>query len=147
VTFTVPAGTPLGHYVVEVCDDPCQNRLAYIWGAPVEVVSGDIEARLNERIAALSQKVSDLRWSLKGHARRVAKRSSKEVREEMAGAEERLDLRVTELEQMVTELGKRLASQEEPAERGDVSQSALAGGIVVLVLGGWFIRERRRNSF
>ena len=145
VTFTVPAGTPLGQYVMEICDDPCENRLAYIWAAPVEVVSGDIEARLNGRIATLSQKVSDLRWSLKGHARRVAKRSSKEVRVEMAVVGEKLDLRVSELELTVAGLEKRLASQEEPAERGDVSQSALAGGIVVLVLGGWLVRERKRN--
>jgi hypothetical protein len=64
----------------------------------------------------------------------------------MAVVGKKLDLRVSELELTGAGLEKRLASQEEPAERGDVSQSALAGGIVVLVLGGWLIRERRRNS-
>ena len=37
------------------------------------------------------------------------------------------------------------AARVKTAERGDVSQSGLAGGIVVLVLGGWFIRERART--
>jgi hypothetical protein len=145
VTFTVPESTPLGKYVVEVCDDPCENRLGYLWATPVEVVSGDIEARLNERIDRLEQKVSNLRGSMKVEARRAAKRSSKSLRVEIAVAEEKLDMRVSALALRVTELEKRLASQEEPAERRGASQSALAGGIVVLVLYGWFIRERRRN--
>jgi hypothetical protein len=145
VTFTVPGSTPLGKYVVEVCDDPCENRLGYLWGTPVELVSGDIEARLNERIDRLEQKVSNLRGSMKVEARRAAKRSSKSLRVEIAVAEEKLDMRVSELALRVTKLEKRLARQEEPTERGDVSRSALAGGIVVLVLYGWFIRERRRN--
>jgi hypothetical protein len=147
VTFTVPASTPQGDYVVEVCDDPCTTRLGYLWGTPVTVVSGDIEARLNERIDRLEQKVSDLRWSMRTQTRRLVKRSTKVLRTEMAVAEEKLEMQATELELRMTEIEKRLASQEEPAERGEVSQSALAGGIVVLVLGAWFIRERRRNSF
>jgi hypothetical protein len=145
LTFTVPPDTPLGSYSVEVCDDPCTTRLAYIGPTSVEIVSGDLEARLNERIDRLEQKVINLRWSMRDHARRMAKRSSKALRVEIAVAEEKLDMRVSELALRVTELEKRLASQEEPGDRGDVSQSALAGGIVVLVLGGWLIRERNRN--
>jgi hypothetical protein len=145
VTFTIPTSTPAGKYVVEVCNHPCTTRLGYLWGTPVDVVSGDLEARLNERIDRLDQKVSNLRWSMRDRARRAAKRSSKVLRTELAVAEETLDMRVSELERGMAELEKRLASQEEPAERGDVSQSALAGGIVVLVLGGWLIRERARN--
>jgi hypothetical protein len=145
LTFTVPSDTRLGSYSVEVCDDPCTTRLAYIGPTSVDIVSGDIEARLNERIDRLEQKVSNLRWSMKDRARHAVKSSTKELRTALAVAEEKLDMRVSELALRVTELEKRLASQEEPAERGDVSQSALAGGIVVLVLYGWFIRERARN--
>ena len=146
VSFTIPATTPQGDYVVEVCDDPCTTRLAYLWGTPVNVVSGDIEARLSKRIDRLEQKVSDLRWSSERRARRVVNRSNEVLRAELAAAEEKLEMQSTELELKVTEIEKRLASQEEPAKRGDVSQSALAGGIVVLVLGAWLFRERRRNS-
>ena len=145
VSFTVPASTTLGDYVVEVCDDPCANRLAYLWGTPVEIVSGDIEARLNERIDKLAQKVSDLRWSMKDVARRAAKRSSTALRTELAVAEENLDMRVSELELMVTELEKRRASEKESAE-GDASQSALVGGVVVFLLGAWLMRERWRKA-
>jgi hypothetical protein len=145
LAFTVPPDSPIGGYSVEVCDDPCTTRLAYIGPTSVEIVSGDIEARLNERIDRLAQNVSNLRWSMKGVARRAAKRSSTALRTELAVAEETLDMRVSVLERGLTELEKRLASQEEPSERGDVSQSALAGGIVVLLLGGWLIRERARN--
>jgi len=146
VTFTIPASTPQGDYVVEVCDDPCTTRLGYLWGTPVNVVSGDLEARLNERIDALAQKVSNLRWSMKADARRAAKRSSNVLRVEMAVTEEKLDMRVSELALKVTELEERLTSQEKLAEREDVSQSALAGGAVVFLLCAWLIRERRRNS-
>jgi len=146
VSFTVPVSTPLGEYVVEVCDDPCANRLAYLWGTPVGVVTGDIEARLNERIDSLATKVSNLRWSMKNHAQREAKRSSNVLRVEMAVTEEKLDMRISELERGLVDFEKRLALQEEAAERGDVSQSALAGGVVVFLLGAWLVRERRRNS-
>jgi chaperonin cofactor prefoldin len=145
VTFTVPSDTPLGSYSVEVCDDPCTTRLAYIGPTSVEIVSGDVEARLNERIDRLELKVRNLAWSMKEHARRMAKRSSKAMRVEIAVAEEKLDLRVSELERGMAELEKRFASQEESGDRGDVSQSALAGGVVVFLLGAWFVRERRRN--
>jgi hypothetical protein len=145
LAFTVPPDSPLGSFSVEVCDDPCTTRLAYIGPTSVEIVSGDIEARLNERIDRLAQKVSNLRWSMKGVARRATKRSSTALRTELAVAEEKLDMRVSVLERGVTKLEKRLASQEELAGREDISQSGLAGGIVVLVLGGWLIRERSRN--
>lgn len=145
VSLTVPASTPLGDYVVEICNEPCTTRLGYLWGTPVNVVSGDLEARLNGRIDRLEQKVSDLRWSMKSDARRVAKRSSNVLRVEMAVAEEKLDMHVSELELAMTELEKRFASQEEATERGDVSQSALAGGVVVFLLGAWLVRERRRK--
>ena len=146
VTFTVPATTSLGSYALEVCDDPCTKRLGYLGPTRVEIVSGDIEARLTERIDRLALKVEELPVSMRAQARRLAKRSSEMLRTEMTVAEEKLDMQATQLELRVTELEKRLASQEEPAKRGDVSQSALAGGIVVLVLGAWFVRERRHNS-
>ena len=114
-------------------------------GTTVNVVSGDLEARLNERIDRLGQKVSDLRWSMKNQARRAARSSSKVLRVEMAVVEEKLDMRASELERGLAEVEKRLASQEEAAERGDVSQSALAGGVVVFFLCAWLIRERWRK--
>jgi hypothetical protein len=144
LTFTMPSDTPLGSYSVEVCDDPCTTRLAYIGPTSVEVVSGDIEARLNERIDRLEQKVISMRWSIRDNAR-AAKRSSRALREEIAVAEETLDLRTSVLAHRVTELENRLASQEKAAEREDVSQSALAGGVVVFFLCAWFVRERRHN--
>ena len=144
VTISVPQSTPLGSYSVEVCDDPCTTRLGYIGPTSVRVVSGDIEARLNERIDALSQKVRTLQASIRGDAARAARKSTK-LRAEMSQLEENLDLRVSELALRVTELEERLASQEEPAERKDVSQSALAGGLVVFLLYAWLIRERRRK--
>ena len=146
LTFTVPPGTPPGNHSVEVCDDPCSTRLAYIGPTWVEVVSGDIEARLSKRIDRLEEQMIALRWSSERRARRVVKRSSEVLRTELAVAEDRLETYVAELDLKVTGLEKRLASQEEPAERGEVSQSALAGGIIVLVLGAWFVRERRHNS-
>jgi hypothetical protein len=145
LAFTVPPDSPLGSYSVEVCDDPCTTRLAYIGPTSVEIVSGDIEARLNERIDKLAQKVSDLRWSMKDVARRAAKRSSTALRTELAVAEEKLDMRVSELERGMAELEKRLASEKETAE-GDASQSALAGGVVVFLLGAWLMRERWRKA-
>jgi hypothetical protein len=145
VTFTVPESTPLGKYVVEVCDSPCENRLGYLWATPVEVVSSDVEVRLIERIERLAQKVNRLRGSIKMDARRAVKSSGKVLRIEMAVAEEKLGMRLSELAIRVTELEKRLARQEEPAKRGDVAQSALAGGVVVFLLCAWFLRERRRN--
>ncbi len=82
-----------GQYVMEVCDDPCENRLAYIWGAPRgQVVSGDIEAGLSGRIATLSQKVSDLRWSTEGPCSESCETLEQWVRAEMAVAEEKLDM-------------------------------------------------------
>jgi hypothetical protein len=145
LTFTVPSDTRLGSYSVEVCDDPCTTRLAYIGPTSVEIVSGDIEARLNERIDRLAQRVSNLRWSMKDRARRVVKRSSKVLRTALSVAEEKLDMRVSALALRATELEKRLASQVEPAERGGVAQSALAGSVVVFLLCAWLLRERSRN--
>lgn len=145
VTFTVPASTPLGSYAVEVCDAPCTNRLGYLAPTSVEVVSGDIEARVNERIDELSQKVRSLRGSMRGQARRAARGSSRVLRVEAAVMEEKLELRVSELALRVTDLEKQVASHKEPEEREDVSQSALAGGVVVLLLCTWLMRERTRN--
>jgi hypothetical protein len=145
VTFTVPSSTPLGSYVVEVCDDPCTTRLGYMGATRVEVVSGDVEARLTERIDRLSQKVRNLQGSLSGHARRAAKSTGKVLRAEIALLEEKLDLRVSDFALRVTDLERQIASQKDPEEREDVSQSALAGGVVVLFLCGWLLRERTRN--
>ncbi|CAN5671413.1 hypothetical protein BH20ACT23_BH20ACT23_18650 [soil metagenome] len=145
VTFTVPANTPTGSYAVEVCDDPCTNRLGYFGPTQVEIVSGGIEARLQPRIVALSEKVSNLRRSMKSQARRAARNSSDVLRMEVEAMEEQRDLRLSELALRVTDLERQIASQQEPEDREDVSQSALAGGIVVLLLCGWLLRERARN--
>ena len=145
VIFTVPPSTPLGSYAVEVCDDPCTNRLGYLGPTRVEVVSGDVEARLHERIDELSQKVSNLRMSTRGQIQRAARNSSRELRLEVAAMEEKLDLKISELDLRVTDLERQAASQKETEGREDVSQSALAGGVVVLMLCGWFLRERARN--
>ena len=145
VNFSVPASTPLGDYVVEVCNDPCANRLGYLWATPMEGVSGDIEARLNGRIDALSQKVANLRGSIKASARRAAKSSSKVLRGEMSIVEEKLDMQVSELALRVTELERQVASRKGPEERNDVSRSVLAGWVVMLLLCGWLLFERRRS--
>ena len=145
VTFTVPATTALGSYVVEVCDDPCTKRLGYFGPTHVEIVSGDIEARLTERIDNLSQKVDEQRRSLSGKARGSARSMSKVLRVEMDLVEEQLDEQVSDLALKVTDLEKRLASQSETGDDAEISQSALAGGIVVLLLCGWLLRERKRN--
>lgn len=145
VTFTVPPSTTLGSYSVEVCDDPCTTRLGYFGPTRVEVVSGDIEARLQNRIDDLSIKVNELRWSMGVKARRAAKSMSKVLRVEMDLVEEQLGERVSDLALRVTDLEKQLASRRVPEEREDISQSALAGGIVVLLLCGWLLRERVRN--
>ena len=146
VTFTVPADTPPGSYSVEVCDDPCTTRLGYLGPTRVEVVSDDVEARLTERIDNLSQKVDDQRRSLSVKARGAVRSMSKVLRIEMDLVEEQLDERVSDLAAKVTDLEKRLASQMEPEEREGVSQSALAGGVVVLLLCAWLLRERARTS-
>jgi hypothetical protein len=67
------------------------------------------------------------------------------LRAEIALLEEKLDLRVSDLALRVTDLERQVASQKDPEEREDVSQSALAGGVVVLFLCGWLLRERTRN--
>lgn len=146
VTFTLPPSTPLGSYAVEVCDDPCTSRLGYFGPTPVEVVSGDIEARLQDRIDDLSIKVNEQRWSMAVKARRAAKNMSKVLRVEMDLVEEQLGERVSDLALRVTDLEKQLASQREPEEDEEISQSALAGGVVVLLLCGWLLRERSRNQ-
>jgi hypothetical protein len=145
VTFTVPPSTTLGSYAVEVCDDPCTTRLGYFGPTRVEVVSGDIEARLQDRIDNLSIKVDELRWSMGVKARRAAKGISKVLRVEMDVAEEELGERVSVLALKVSDLEKQLASKGEPEDDGEVSQSALSGAIVVLLLFGFLLRERSRN--
>ena len=145
VTFTIPADTPLGRYSVEVCNDPCTSRLGYFGPTRVKVVSGDIEARLQEQIDELSLKVDEQRRSLSVRARRAAKSMSKMLRVEMNLVEEVLGERVSELALKVTDFEKRLASQSEPENDEEISQSALAGGVVVLLLCGWLLRERARN--
>ena len=145
VTFTVPAETPLGNYAVEVCDDPCTSRLGYFGPTRVEVVSGDIEARLQGRIDDLSIKVEEQRWSMGIKARRAAKSMSKVLRVEMEVVEEELGERISDLETKLADLEKRLVSQNEPEDDEEISQSTLAGGIVVLLLFGLFLRERSRS--
>jgi hypothetical protein len=103
---------------VEVCNGPCTTRLAYIGPTSVEIVSGDIEARLNERIDGLAQKLSDLGWSMPDVARRAAKRSSTALRTEFAVAEEKLDMRVSELELMVTDTRSASHRRRSPRSEG-----------------------------
>ena len=145
VTFTVPAETPVGSYAIEVCGDPCSRRLGYFGPTRVKVVSGGVEARLLERIVELSQQVDQQRRSMGVKDRRTARTTSKTLRAEMEVVKGQLDERISDLETKLTDLEKRLASQSEPEDDEQVSQSALAGGIVVLLLFGLLLRERSRN--
>lgn len=145
VTFAVPVDTPLGSYAIEVCGDPCTRRLGYFGPTGVKVVSGDIEARLQARIDELSLQVDQQRRSMGVKDRRTARTTSKLLRVEMEVIEGQLDERFAELEKKLTSLEKRLASQSEPKDDDEISQSALAGGIVVLLLCGWLLRERARS--
>ncbi|HZK50532.1 MAG TPA: hypothetical protein VFD47_03085 [Actinomycetota bacterium] len=145
MTFTLPSTTAVGSYAVEVCDDPCTTRLGYMVPTMVEVVSDEIEARLNERIDQLSQRVRSLESSIKFRLRGAVKRSNKALKAEMAVAEGQLEDRISDLESKVTDLEKRLTSQDEPEDEEEISQSALAGGVAVLLLFGWLMRERARN--
>jgi hypothetical protein len=63
----------------------------------------------------------------------------------MSIVEEKFDMRVSELALRVTELERQVASRKGPEERNDVSQSALAGEVVVLLLCGWLLFELRRS--
>ena len=141
MTLTIPTSTPLGAYLVEVCDDPCTTRLEYLYPTRVEVVSGDMEARLNERIDALSGRLRNLRASVDGQARRARRDSSKLLSVETT-LEKRLEPEISELKSRVRELEGRLESQESAEEREDISQSTLAGGVVVLLLGAWLLGVR-----
>ncbi|MGH2697915.1 MAG: hypothetical protein ACRDJL_01775 [Actinomycetota bacterium] len=150
VSFSVPRDAALGSYAVEVCNDPCDDRLGYIGPTPVEVVAGDLEARLTTRIDALSRRIDTVRASQRNVAHGVTKRSVKPLREELAGATEGLNIRVANLAQRLAELERELAAQESSDEESSgASQSTVALGALIagiFALLAWSGRRPRKPA-
>jgi hypothetical protein len=149
VALSIPTDVTLGTYRLEVCNDPCTARLGYLGPTRVEVVAGDIEARLSERIDALALRVGDLRASVSRVSRGVAKRVLKPVRADLTAADETLSTRIGDLSERLMELEERLDSQEAAAEKDDggVSQSTVALGALIaaiFALLAWGPRRSRR---
>ncbi|MGH2749265.1 MAG: hypothetical protein ACRDK3_00045 [Actinomycetota bacterium] len=141
VSFSVPADAALGSYVVEVCNDPCDRRLGYLGATAVEIVAGDLEARLTKRIDEVSGKLRSVRASMSDVARRTTKRSIKSLTEQIVAMEEKLDERLAELAARVTELEAREVPVEKQTE---TSQSTLALGALMLGLAAFFALLRGR---
>lgn len=145
VSFTLPPDVPLGNYALEVCNDPCTERLAYMYPTNVQVVGDDSEARLSTRIDGLTLKVQNLRYQI-GRARRSmdkvarteANRSIDPVRTFMVAQDEALDDRITELESIMDKLESR------PAGGGGAPEGAFAVGALGLAAAGFLLARRRR---
>ena len=146
LSFTMPTDVPLGTYALEVCNDPCTERLAYLYPTNVQVVADDSEARLSQRIDGLILKIQDLRYQI-GRVRRstdkVANRAAEHsigpVRTVMIARDEALDDRIIELERVIEKLESRPAA-------GGAPEGAFAVGALGLVAGLLLARRRHRRS-
>jgi hypothetical protein len=146
-SFTVPSDVPLGNYALEVCNEPCTERLAYLYPTNVQVVATDSEARLSERIGGLTLKLQNLRYQI-GRVRRSmdkvafkeANRSIDPVRTRMVMRDGLLDDRITELEGIVEKLESR------PAGGGGATEGAFAVGALGLAAAGLLLARRRRSA-
>ncbi|MGH2790047.1 MAG: hypothetical protein ACRDJ0_03570 [Actinomycetota bacterium] len=147
VSFTLPADVPLGTYALEVCNDPCTERLAYMYPTNVQVVANDSEARLSKRIDGLTVEVQNLRYQIGRVRRSMDKVASKEanliidpVRTRMVTRDELLGDRITELEDIIDGLESR------PVDGGGAPEGAIAVGALGLAAGMLLARRRNRRS-
>lgn len=145
VTFTVPSDVPLGTYAFEVCNDPCTERLAYMYPTNVQVVANDSEVRLSGRIDGLTLKIRDLRYQIGRVRRSMDKVASKEaelsidpIRTRMVMRDGLLDDRITELEGIVDKLESR------PVDEDGAPEGAVALGALGLAAGLWLARRGNR---
>lgn len=147
LSFVVPAGTEPGAYAIEVCDDPCTQRLGYLYPTTVEVVASDVEARLTERIDDLMGKIRRLRGSIDRAIKKETRRNLEPVQERLVTTDRALNVRISELEDLIEELEARQAGFEKRVERseGATPQGALLLGAGVLAL-GLVLAHRRRPS-
>jgi len=146
VSFTLPTDVPFGIYALEVCNDPCTERLGYMHPTNVEVVASDSEARLSRRIDGLSSKVQDLRYqtgrvrrSIDKVAHKEASRSLDPLRTRMVIRDEILDDRITELEGTIEKLESRPTG-------GGAPEGAFAVGALGLAAAGWLLARHRRRE-
>ena len=128
---------------LEVCNDPCSERLGYLYPTNVQMVADDSEARLSQRIDGLTLKIQDLRYQI-GRVRRstdkVASRVAKDpVRTLMIARDDALDDRMIELERAIEELESR------PAATGGAPEGAFAVGALGLAAGLLLARRRKRE--
>lgn len=143
-SFTVPSDVPLGTYALEVCNEPCTERLAYLYPTNVQVVASDSEARLSERIDGLTLKLQNLRYRI-GRVRRSVDRVANKVARDpvrtlMIARDEVLHNRITELEEFVEKLESR------PARGEGAPEGAFAVGALGLAAAGLLLARRRRSA-
>ena len=147
VSFTLPTDVPLGTYALEVCNDPCTERLAYMYPTNVQVVATDSDARISKRIDGLTLKLQKLRYEI-GRVRHSMDRvASKEanliidpLRTRMVMRDELLGDRITELEGIIERLESR------PAEGGGAPEGAVAVGALGLAAAGLLLARRRNRE-
>jgi hypothetical protein len=147
VSFTVPTDVPLGIYALEVCNDPCTERLGYLYPTNVEVVANDSEARFSKRIDGLTSKIQNLRYRIGRVRRSMDKVAHKEaslslgpIRTRMVIRDDILDDRITELESTIEKLESR------PTAGGGAPEGAFAVGALGLAAAGVLLLARRRRQ-
>ena len=143
LSFTVPVDAALGRQLVEVCNSPCDTRLAYMSPTQVVVAEDESVARLERRLDRLTQRVGMLKRNMPRLARKVAtgklEPALDDLRASLSLGDDALEDRIAVLEGEVEELS---GSPPVPEPERTVESGFL---LVVLVgLAGTVVWSRRR---
>jgi len=143
LSFTVPPDAALGRHLVEVCNSPCDTRLAYM--TPTEVVVADDEggADLEYRLDRLTLRVDGLKRTMPRRASRIAIEKIEPAIDDLRTSQRLWDValedRIAVLEGEVEELS---ASQPAPERERTVESGFLL--VVLVSLAGAVAWSRRR---
>jgi hypothetical protein len=143
--FFVPQVEP-GEYVVALCNDPCRKPLGDMLPTPITIAGDDAEARLLERIKRLETKLFSVRMQMGPLARRIARDTADQTRQDMEARVTALTSRIARAEKQIDALEASMDSKLSGA-KGNGSVSALSLGALLLGLIAWsaFARAEQRR--
>lgn len=135
LSFTVPDVAP-GDYVIEVCNDPCEDTLGDMWLSPLRIVSSPETGRLSEAADRLDERMAVARYRV----RRMVGQRIRELRRELLGEIDVLSDEVRAVTKRVHAL-ERLRDQEPSPGRAALPLVGIVMGGLGLV---WGLRRNRR---
>jgi hypothetical protein len=141
--FLVPEVEP-GDYVVSLCNDPCRKPLGDLLPSSITIASDDSEARLLGRIKRLESSLFNARMRMGPLARRIAQDAANQTRHEMEALVKELTKRVASAEERIDALEKSFDSKLSSKEgSGALSASSLGALSLVFVAAFAFARAER----